>query len=52
MLRAYEKQFAIPRFDSAIDWGMFWFFTRPIFTVLDFFFHYFGNFGVVFFDPS
>jgi YidC/Oxa1 family membrane protein insertase len=45
-LRAYEKQYSIPRFDSAIDWGMFWFFTRPIFTVLDFFFHYFGNFGV------
>ena len=46
VLRKYEKAFSIPRFDSAIDWGMFWFFTRPIFTVLDFFFHYFGNFGV------
>jgi YidC/Oxa1 family membrane protein insertase len=45
-LRAYEKQLAIPRFDSAVDWGMFWFFTRPIFTVLDFFYHLVGNFGV------
>ena len=46
VLRDYQKAFNIPRFDSAIDWGMFWFFTRPIFTVLDFFFKYFGNFGV------
>ena len=24
----------ITRFDQAVDWGMFWFFTRPIFSVL------------------
>ncbi len=46
VLRDYQEAFNIPRFDSAIDWGMFWFFTRPIFSVLDFFFKYFGNFGV------
>ncbi len=45
-IRKYEKQFSIPRFDSAVDWGMFWFFTRPIFTVLDFFYRHVGNFGV------
>ena len=45
-LRAYEKALSIPRFDFAVDWGMFWFFTRPIFTVLDFFYTHVGNFGV------
>lgn len=46
MLRAYEKELKIPRFDFAVDWGMFWFFTRPIFTLLDFFYTQVGNFGV------
>jgi YidC/Oxa1 family membrane protein insertase len=46
VLRQYEKTFSIPRFDSAIDWGMFWFFTRPIFLLLDFFYRHVGNFGV------
>ena len=45
-LRAYQQKLSIPRFDDAVDWGMFWFFTRPIFAVLDFFYRYMGNFGV------
>ena len=36
----------IPRFDEAVDWGRLWFFTRPIFTILEFFFQHVGNFGV------
>ena len=36
----------IPRFDDAVDWGMFRFFTRPIFNILEIFYHLVGNFGV------
>jgi YidC/Oxa1 family membrane protein insertase len=46
LLRAYEKSLGVPRFDDAVDWGMFWFFTRPIFSFLQFIFQHVGNFGV------
>lgn len=36
----------IPRFDWAVDWGMFSFFTRPIFNVLEIFYRLVGNFGL------
>ena len=35
----------IPSFDKAVDWGMFSFFTRPIFNILEIFYKLFGNFG-------
>lgn len=44
-LRAYESK-GIINFDYAIDWGWFWFFTRPIFWLLDQFYNFVGNFGV------
>jgi YidC/Oxa1 family membrane protein insertase len=37
---------AIPSFDKAVDWGMFSFFTRPIFNILEIFYKLVGNFGV------
>jgi YidC/Oxa1 family membrane protein insertase len=43
---AYEKTAAIKRFDLLIDWGWFYFITKPLFRLLDFFFRLFGNFGV------
>jgi len=42
----YQDQYGIQRFDLAIDWGWFIFFTKPIFLLLDFFYHYIGNFGL------
>jgi YidC/Oxa1 family membrane protein insertase len=36
----------IPNFDKAVDWGMFSFFTRPIFNILEIFYKLVGNFGV------
>jgi YidC/Oxa1 family membrane protein insertase len=36
----------IPRFDDAVDWGMFRFFTRPIFNILEVFYKLVGNFGL------
>ena len=43
---AYQKEFNIDRFDRLIDWGWFYFLTKPMFLALDFFFHLIGNFGV------
>jgi YidC/Oxa1 family membrane protein insertase len=37
---------AIPRFELMIDWGWFYFLTKPMFYAIDFFFRLFGNFGV------
>lgn len=38
----------IPRFDDAIDWGNFWFLTRPFFAMLHFFGQLFAGWGVTF----
>ncbi len=46
ILNQYAKTLHIARFDLAVDWGWFWFFTKPIFWLLDTFYHYVGNFGV------
>src|SRR5207302_777077 len=35
LLDVYVAQ-GIPRFDLAVDWGWFWFLTKPIFYALDF----------------
>ena len=42
----YEESYSIPRFDRLIDWGWFYFLTKPMFKLMDFFYHFFGNFGV------
>ncbi|MEB2844755.1 membrane protein insertase YidC [Rhizobiales bacterium RZME27] len=46
LIAQYETQFSIPLFDRMIDWGWFWFFTKPMFQLMDFFFRHVGNFGV------
>ncbi|SIQ69805.1 protein translocase subunit yidC [Rhizobium sp. RU20A] len=46
VIDGYETSYAIPHFDLMIDWGWFYFFTKPMFWVMDYFFHLFGNFGV------
>jgi YidC/Oxa1 family membrane protein insertase len=43
---AYEAQFGIKRFDLMIDWGWFYFITKPLFKVIDWLYRVFGNFGV------
>jgi YidC/Oxa1 family membrane protein insertase len=42
----YETEYSIPKFDLLIDWGWFYFITKPMFKMMDFFFRYFGNFGL------
>ncbi len=46
VLQAYQENLGISRFDMAIDWGIFWFLTRPYFNALDFFYGLVGNFGI------
>jgi YidC/Oxa1 family membrane protein insertase len=45
LLDAYEAS-GIPKFDLAIDWGIYYFLTKPIFLVLQFFHGLLGNFGL------
>jgi YidC/Oxa1 family membrane protein insertase len=49
LLRDYQADMAIPRFDDAIDWGNFWFLTRPFFQwLLHPLAQIFADWGVVF----
>jgi YidC/Oxa1 family membrane protein insertase len=45
LLDAYSKNPGIKRFDLLIDWGWFYFITRPMFRIIDFLFKILGNFG-------
>ncbi len=42
----YETQLGIEKFELLIDWGWFYFITKPLIYAIDFFFKLFGNFGV------
>ena len=42
----YQAKFGIKNFDLIIDWGWFYFITKPLFWLIDFIFKFVGNFGV------
>jgi YidC/Oxa1 family membrane protein insertase len=42
----YNEALHLNHFDLLIDWGWFYFLTKPMFLALDFFFHLVGNFGI------
>jgi YidC/Oxa1 family membrane protein insertase len=42
----YETKFGIEKFDLTIDWGWFWFFTKPLFWLLEWLYVQLGNFGL------
>lgn len=46
MLANYEKSLGIPRLELAIDFGWFYYITKPFFYAIDILAHFFGNFGV------
>lgn len=42
----YEKQFGLNRFELLIDWGWFYFITKPMFWSIDWLYRHVGNFGI------
>jgi YidC/Oxa1 family membrane protein insertase len=42
----YEDTYGIKNFELLIDWGWFYFITKPLFFAIDYFFRLTGNFGV------
>lgn len=46
LLDAYMADLKIDKFDLAIDFGWFWFFTKPFFSALSYFNGVFGNYGL------
>ncbi len=46
VLSAYKDAPGIARIDDLIDWGWFYFLTRPLFQVIHWLFNQIGNFGL------
>lgn len=46
IIQNYSENKNLPKFDLIIDWGWFYFISKPLFYILDFLFSYTGNFGV------
>jgi len=45
-INAYEKDLHIRQFDLLIDWGWFYFITKPMFWLIDTLYKFLGNFGL------
>ncbi|MEJ8476166.1 membrane protein insertase YidC [Roseibium algae] len=46
LLDAYEETIGVSKFNLLIDWGWFYFLTKPMFWAIDHLYHLVGNFGV------
>jgi YidC/Oxa1 family membrane protein insertase len=46
VIDGYKDRYNIALFDRMIDWGWFYFITKPLFHALEFFYHLIGNFGI------
>ncbi|MBX9993087.1 membrane protein insertase YidC [Phreatobacter oligotrophus] len=46
LVDGYADRLKIDRFDRLIDWGWFYFITKPLFVVMDWIFIQTGNFGI------
>lgn len=46
LIDRYQQDYSIKLFDRLIDWGWFYWITKPLFKLLDIIYHLVGNFGV------
>jgi YidC/Oxa1 family membrane protein insertase len=46
LIDAYADKYSVTLFDRAIDWGWFYFLTKPLFVLIDWFYVLTGNFGI------
>jgi YidC/Oxa1 family membrane protein insertase len=46
IVNSYEDALKLNKFERLIDWGYFYFITKPMFSVIDFLYHLVGNFGI------
>ena len=46
IIEGYEENLGIDRFNLMIDWGWFYFITKPMFLLIEFIYGIVGNFGV------
>jgi YidC/Oxa1 family membrane protein insertase len=46
LIDGYEKNLGIKKFDLLIDWGWFYFITKPLFKLMDYVYRVTGNFGI------
>ncbi len=46
LIDAYEKDLGIKRFDLTVDFGWYYFLTKPFFFILSWFYSLFGNMGL------
>jgi len=46
LLQAYDQQLGIERFEDAVDWGNFWFLTKPFFLMMSTFEGWLGTFAL------
>ena len=46
LIEAYQEKYNIRQFELMIDWGWFYFITKPLYYLIDWLYKLFGNFGV------
>jgi YidC/Oxa1 family membrane protein insertase len=46
VIDGYNDALKLDRFDHLIDWGYFYFITKPLFIAMDWIYHVVGNFGI------
>ncbi|MGE0565294.1 MAG: membrane protein insertase YidC [Pseudolabrys sp.] len=46
VVNGYDERLKLNRFELLIDWGWFYFITKPLFLLMDYIFRLVGNFGV------
>ena len=46
IVNRYDDEYKLHNFDLLIDWGWFYFITKPMFHMIDFFYKLVGNFGI------